>query len=272
VHELALYIVGAGVSAEYLTLRALKALARASKIYIDTYTSIAPGIDEELFARLAPEAEIVKATRFHLEDEAYRIIEEASRGDVAILVPGDPLTATTHVAIAVEARKRGIDVVVVPGVSGIQAVIDQTGLQIYRFGRTVTLVYPEEGVKPYTTLEVIRDNRLRGLHTLVLLDLRLDAGRAMTIPEAVEIMLSLEKEMLAKGILEEGFLEDSLLVAVARAGLRDSKCVAGKPVEVAAAEYPPPPHSIVVTAPKLHPVEEEAISVFCQNPRQDNME
>lgn len=261
---MALYIVGGGLSSEYITLRAVKALARAKTIYIDTYTSIAPGLDEEYVSRLAPEARIVRATRYHLENEAYRIVQEAESSDVALLVPGDPLAATTHVALAVEAKKRGIEVVIVPGVSGLQAVIDTTGLQVYRFGKTVTLVYPEEGVKPYTTLSVIADNRARGLHTLVLLDLRLDQGRAMTVPEAVRLLLDLESEMVAEGMLSSAFLHESMLVGVARAGLPESLCVAGPPEAVAAASYPPPPHSLVVTAPSLHPVEEEALEVFCR--------
>jgi diphthine synthase len=264
---MALYIVGAGLSSEYLSLRAIKALSRARKVYIDTYTSIAPGVDEELVARLAPEAEVVRATRLHLENEAYRIVEEAAEGDVAVLVPGDPFIATTHVALAVEARRRGVEVVAVPGVSGIQAVLDATGLQFYRFGKPVTLVYPEEGLRPYSTLEVIAENRRRGLHTLVLLDLRLDQGKAMTIPEAVNTLFQLERELAEKGEIEP-FLGDALFVAVARAGLPDAACAAGPAGFVASQSYPPPPHSLVVAAPRLHPMEEEALEAFCNTPRE----
>lgn len=260
---MALYIIGAGISSEYITLRALKYLSRASKVYIDTYTSIAPGIDEELVQRLTPEAEIVPAARLHLENQSHRIIEEARDANIALLVPGDPLIATTHIALAVEAKKRGVEVVIVPGVSGVQAVIDTIGLQFYRFGKPVTLVYPEDGVKPFSTLRVVAENRSRGLHTLVLLDLRLDEGRAMTVPEAVELLRQLEEELAANGEVEP-FLSSALLVGVARAGLPDTKCVAGDPGFVAAAEYPPPPHSLVVTAPRLHPMEEEALQALCE--------
>ncbi len=261
-----LYIVGGGLSAEYLTLKALKALAKAKKIYIDTYTSIAPGIDEELVTRLAPEAEVVRATRFHLENEAHRIVEEAKERDIVLLVPGDPFLATTHVALAIEAKRRGVAVSVVPGVSGLQAVLDQTGLQVYRFGKPVTLVYPEEGLRPYTVIEVIRGNMERGLHTLVLLDLRLDEGRAMTVPEAVRFLQELEGELLQRGELSAPIITESWLVGVARAGLPDAKCVAGPPDFIASAEYPPPPHSLVVPAARLHPVEEEALLAFCTTP------
>ncbi|BES80869.1 diphthine synthase [Pyrodictium abyssi] len=257
-----LYIVGAGVSSEYLSLKAIQVIGAADKVYLDTYTSIAPGVDRELVRRLNPRAEVVEAPRRLLEDEADKLIQEAREKTIVLLVPGDPLHATTHIALLVEARRRGVEAHVVPGVSGLQAVVDATGLQVYRFGKTVTLVYPEEGFKPYSTVEAIWANRERGLHTLVLLDLRLDAGRAMTVPEAIRILLELEEELAAEEHREPE-LPRVIVVGVARAGTSEQRCIAGSVDEVAAAEYPPPPHSLVVTAPRLHPMEEEALEVLC---------
>ena len=257
-----LYIVGAGVSSEYLTLKAIQVIGAADKVYLDTYTSIAPGVDRELVRRLNPRAEVVEAPRRLLEDEAGRLIQEAREKTIVLLVPGDPLHATTHIALLVEARRRGVEAHIVPGVSGLQAVIDATGLQVYRFGKTVTLVYPEEGFKPYSTVEAIWANRERGLHTLVLLDLRLDAGHAMTVSEAIRILLELEEELAA----EEGRepeIRSAVVVGVARAGTSEQRCIAGTVEEVEAASYPPPPHSLVVAAPRLHPMEEEALKVLC---------
>ena len=257
-----LYLVGAGISARYLTLRAIQLIGSADIVYIDTYTSIAPGIDENLVARLNPRARIIKASRELLEQGSSRIIEEAQRMNVVVLVPGDPLHATTHIALLLEARQAGVDAEVVPGVSGLQAVIDATGLQVYRCGRPVTLVYPEEGIKPYSTVEVVRANRRAGLHTMILLDLRLDEKRAMTVPEAVELLIQLEEELAH----EEGWkpeLRNSIMVGVARAGLEDGVCIAGLPEEGASASYPPPPHTLIVTAPRLHPMECEALKILC---------
>ena len=254
-----MWIVGAGLSSEYITFRALKAIMRADRIYIDTYTSIAPGIDEALIERLNPEAEVLRATRSMLEEESWRLVRAAAEMNIVVLVPGDPHYATTHIALLVEAREKGVEAHLIPGVAGPQAAIDAAGLQVYRFGKIVTLVYPEEGFKPYSTYDVIIDNRRRGLHSLVLLDLRLDEGKAMTIPEAVTLLLDMEKE---HGGSE---LENALFIGVARAGLTDQKCVAGPPGHVSAADYPPPPHSLIITAPNLHPMEEEAISVLCEH-------
>ncbi len=259
---LPLYIVGGGISAEYLTLKALRIIMNADKVYVDTYTSIAPGLDDALIARLNPSAEVVKATRNTLEERSNKIIEEAKEHNIVVVVPGDPHLATTHISLVVEARRRGVEAHIIPGVSGLYAVIDECGLQVYRFGKIVTLVYPEENYKPYTTIEVIHENHRRNLHTMVLLDLRLDTGKAMTIPEAVDILLEIEKELTLRENLSP-ILEKALLVGVARAGLPDSSCIAGKPDRLRQANYPPPPHTIIVTAPKLHPIEEEALQTLC---------
>ena len=258
-----LYLVGAGLSKDYLTLRALEVLARADKVYIDTYTSIAPGVDRRLVERVNPWAEVVEASRSVLEEGAERIAEEAKTLNVVVLAPGDPLTATTHVALAVEAAKRGVRVEVVPGVAGPYAAALLTGLQSYRFGKMVTLVYPEEGYRPYSTVETVWENMERNLHTILLLDLRLDQGKAMTIPEAVGILLELEEELLREGARPKHLVRDALLVGVARAGLPDQACLAGAAQDLKQHQWPPPPHTIVVAAPRLHPVEEEALATLC---------
>ena len=151
---------------------------------------------------------------------------------------------------------------VVPGVSGIQAVIDATGLQFYKFCHPITLVYPET-FKPFSVVETIWDNMARNLHSLVLLDLRLDENRAMTINEAVEILLRLEDELAAERRVEPR-IRSAIIVGVARAGLPDAKCKAGKPSTLLEEEFPPPPHSLIVTAPRLHPIEAEALRTLCE--------
>ncbi len=256
-----LYIAGFGTSIEYVSRKLLEVLASADKVYIDSYTGIAPGLDPDTVSRLAPRAEVVTADRRLLEQEQGRIIEEAREREVVVLAPGDPMLATTHVTLRIEAARRGVRVELIHGLSGLQAVISLTGLQVYRFGRTVTLVYPD-AFKPYSTVEYIWENLERGLHTLVLLDLRLDEGKAMTIPEAVELLLGLEEELSREEGVEPR-IRSRVLVGVARAGTSEAVCVAGSPSVVANAEYPPPPHSLIVTAPRLHPVEEEALEAFC---------
>lgn len=258
---MALYLVGTGPSIEYLSIKAMKLLKRADKVYIDTYTSIAPGLERNNIKVYAPSAEVIYANRMLLENESRRIIDEARTLNVVILVPGDPLFATTHISLVLEATNSGIEVEIIPGVSGIQAVIDTTGLQFYKFCRPITLVYPES-FKPFSVVETIWDNMTRNLHSLVLLDLRLDENRAMTISEAIEILLRLERELAAEKSMQPR-IESAIIVGVARAGLPDAKCKAGRPETLLREDFPPPPHSLIVTAPRLHPVEVEALQSLC---------
>jgi diphthine synthase len=76
------------------------------------------------------------------------------------------------------------------------------------------------------------------------------------------ILLELERE-LAEEVSREPMIPELVLVGVARAGLPDQKCVAGSPEELERAEWPPPPQTLVVTAPRLHPVEAEALKTLC---------
>jgi len=53
----------------------------------------------------------------------------------------------------------------------LSSAIGESGLQAYKFGKSVTLASWKKNYEPITTLEVIRDNLERQLHTLVFVDL-----------------------------------------------------------------------------------------------------
>ncbi len=243
-----LYFIGLGLYPKHLTLEAIDALRRLDKAYIDTYTSIIPGFDKSIIENLVP-GEVVEASRSMLEGESItRIVEEARDKNVGIITPGDPFIATTHDAIRIEALKKKIPVKTIHGITIYSLAASATGLQAYRFGKTVTLVYPE-AFKPISTIQAIHDNLDRGLHTLLLLDLRLEENRVMTIPEAVEILLDLD---------ERGILGETIAVGAARLGTPGQTIVADRLHSLGDYDYPPPPHSIIVVA-KPHPVELEAL-------------
>ncbi|MFB6295000.1 MAG: diphthine synthase, partial [Candidatus Nanohaloarchaea archaeon] len=67
------------------------------------------------------------------------------------------------------ARRRGFDVEVVHAPSILTAVA-QTGLSLYKFGRTTTLTI-QNGAVPGSVFDAVRENQAAGLHTLVLLDI-----------------------------------------------------------------------------------------------------
>ncbi len=252
-----LIILGLGTSIDYLSLEALDHLSRADIVFLETYTSIAPGISYDRMKKIVL-GELRYISRRELEEEAGKtILREAEHKYVVLAVAGDPMIATTHVNLIVEAARRKIDYKIVPGLSGIQASISLSGLQVYKFGRTVTLTYPEQHYKPLSTIEAIRENMKRGLHTLVLLDIRFDEGRAMSIREASKILLKLEKEYCTRNNCSN-LLDETIGVGIARAGTREATVQADLIRYIGDYNYPPPPHSLIVTG-NLHPVELETL-------------
>lgn len=243
-----LIFVGLGLSIKHLSIKAIEALRSADKIIVDSYTSIVPDFSvSELKKIIGEDKEIIIAERRDLEGESIRkIIIEAKEKDTAILVPGDPFIATTHDAIRLEALENGVPVKTIHNVSIYSVAPSATGLQAYRFGKTVTLVYPTH-FKPFSTIETIYDNLSRNLHTLLLLDLKRDT--AMTIPEAVKIILDLD---------QKGELSRILAVGIAQAGTNNQYLRADRLVNLANYEYPQPPHSIIIVA-KPHPIELELL-------------
>lgn len=249
-----LVFVGLGYSTRHITPEALEELKTADVIYIDTYTSLYSEPLENLLS-INPKAKYIFAKREHLEGKGIaEVLALAKREKVVIAVPGDPFIATTHDAILSEAMKLGVPFKIINGLSILTLAYSRTGLQAYRFGKIVTLTYPD-GFKPYSTLEFIYDNLLRGLHTLVLLDLRVDESKAMSIPEAVDILRELDYK---------GMLENSLAYGLARLGWSDEKICFNYLYKLGNYKYPPPPHSIVVVA-RLDPVEEEIASYWMRN-------
>jgi len=250
-----LIFIGTGLSLKHLTIEALKYIQLADKIIVDTYTSLTEDLD--ILLDYLRDKEIVYASRRDLEGEAIdRIIEEARYRNIAILVPGDPFIATTHDAIRVEAYKKGVKVIVVNGLTIHSIIASRTGLQAYRFGKMITLTYPDS-FKPYSTIETIYDNLSRNLHTLLLLDYRVDEGRYMSINEAVDILLSLDDKRLLARVLAVG---------VARLCFRDEYIIADRLIELKNYNYPKPPHSIVIVA-KPHPIELDNLFYICNLPR-----
>ncbi|MFB6076955.1 MAG: diphthine synthase [Candidatus Nanohaloarchaea archaeon] len=175
-----LTLVGLGLRDGDVSRRGIDAVAAADIAYAELYTnSIAYDIDGVAETTGTPVEEL---SRDQVED-ADRIVEEAETRDVAFLVSGDPLVATTHQDILFRARARGIDTAVVHAPSILTAVAE-TGLSSYKFGRTTTLPDPYDGDIPASPFDVIAANREQGLHTLLLLDIGMAVGEALDLVES----------------------------------------------------------------------------------------
>ena len=121
--------------------------------------------------------------------EEDSIIEDAKKMSVGFVTAGDTMLATTHVDLRIQAKEAGIPVRIFHGVSIFTACPSSLGLQPYKFGRTVTLPFYEMNYRPKSPYDNILENKVRGLHTMVLLDIRESEGRYMTAREAIEWLL-----------------------------------------------------------------------------------
>ena len=80
-------------------------------------------------------------------------------------------SATTHTDIILRARAAGIPTRVIHNASILNAA-GACGLQLYNFGQTVSLVFFTETWRPDSFYDRIQENAGLGMHTLVLLDIK----------------------------------------------------------------------------------------------------
>ena len=173
-----LFLIGIGLGDEKdMTLRGQNLIAIADKVYLEFYTSIMVSMQGSVIsAEGAGISSIVLygrdvciANREFVED-AQMLLDEASKQKIALLVVGDPFSATTHCELYVRCIKQKINVEVVNNTSIITAV-GCTGLQLYRFGAIISLCFWTATWKPHSWYSTLRQNLRCMYHTLVLLDI-----------------------------------------------------------------------------------------------------
>ena len=252
--------VGLGLNDDLgVSLHGLEEARNADTVFIELYTSVLPEFQlERLETTMGRKAHML--TRKEIEDDNGRRVLDAGRtGKAVFLVPGDPLIATTHVALRIEAHKRGIETQVVHGASVLSAVIGLSGLHNYKFGKSVTIPFPEE-TPSRTPYSVIAQNKTLGLHTLCLLDIKAEENRFLSIREGLESLLKVEIEK------NEGVVTaDSVGVGVARAGSVNPMVKAGFIDELMRLDFGGPPQSLVL-AGSLHFMEAEALITLAGAP------
>ena len=159
--------IGPGTVAS-MTTEAISAAKSADFRRYEAYTALWP--DEELSQLEQLVGPIERVMRPEIENPE-EILGLAKNHVVAVLIVGDPLQATTHVDLQLQANENGIECEVIHGISITNLVTGAIGLSNYKFGRQTTLTYPYSGWIATSPLEVIAVNRGMGLHTLALLDL-----------------------------------------------------------------------------------------------------
>ncbi|MDI6820490.1 MAG: diphthine synthase [Candidatus Hodarchaeaceae archaeon] len=252
-----LVFIGLGLNGEDMSLRGLREMREADVVYAEFYTGVVFKLDLQGLERIIGKP-IRVINREVVEQRPDDILEAAKVKKVAFLVPGDPMVATTHIDLRLRAARAGVETRIVHAASIHSAALGLAGLQSYKFGRSATVPFPDQPSQ--TPYEVLAENLERGLHTLLLLDLRAEEGRAMSANEAIDVMLNLESK-LKRG----AFTPDTLAVVVARAGSDDALVRADLVKHLHGLGFGPPPHVLIVPG-RLHFLEAEALRVFAGAP------
>ena len=255
-----LLFIGLGLYSEKdVSLKGLTEIKHCDTAFAEFYTSKLIGLEKDSFEQTFGKT-IEILTREETE-KGDRILEHASKENVVFLTCGDPMIATTHVDLRVRAIRRGIKTKIIHSGSIITAAPGLLGLQSYKFGRTTTLAFPEKDYFPTSPYTVILENKERGLHTLVLLDIRDDKQSYMTANEGLKLLLKMEEKMKKRL-----FDDESIVCVVARAGSPEPIIAANTIKELIRRDFGAPLHTLIIPG-ALHFMEVEALEVCAGLPQ-----
>ncbi|HOW36626.1 MAG TPA: diphthine synthase [Candidatus Pacearchaeota archaeon] len=186
------YLIGLGLNVDEISKRALEILKKCDFIYLEGYTVDFPYTQKDLEKVIGKKIEM--KNRDSVED--LNLIKQAKTDDIALLVYGSPLSATTHITLIEEAKKQKCKYEIFHNASIIDA-IAETGLQVYKFGKITSMPawIPEKSFKPTSFMEILKQNLSIKAHTLVLIDIGLDLNKALAQLEesAKQHKIKLEK-------------------------------------------------------------------------------
>lgn len=273
-----LSLIGIGMgSADDITLRGLNLAKAADTVFLEHYTAIL--IDDADTTKLEQliGKSVVLADRDAVESGAVLDSAEdpAKQHHVALLVVGDPLSATTHCDLIGRCTAKGIHVDVV-GNASILTAVGCTGLQLYRYGQVLSLCFWTETWRPASYYDRLAANRALGIHTLLLLDIKVkemsdeniargrkiyEPARYMSAPLAARQLLAIEKDR-ALGVCRP----DAIVITVARLGSPTGLVVVSTLEDLAAAPdelIGAPLHSIVLPG-DVHECEADYVLLHTQ--------
>ncbi|XP_026669043.1 diphthine methyl ester synthase isoform X1 [Ceratina calcarata] len=268
-----LHVIGLGLGdAKDITVKGLETIKQCNRVYLESYTSILSVNLKDLEQFYG--CPIMEADRELVESNVDEILPKENE-NVAFLVVGDPLGATTHTDLILRAREKNVNVKIVHN-SSILTAIGCCGLQLYRFGETVSIPYWNKDWRPTSFYERIVSNRQRDLHTLCLLDIKVKEPtiesivkkkreymppQFMSVSEAAVQLLQIiedRKETQVPGALNES----SLAVGLARVGWDNQSIEVCTLEEMARTELGPPLHCLIIPSINLHPIESALINLY----------
>lgn len=227
-----LYLIGLGISKNHITLGALEAVKKCDELYLESYTSV--GLSKEELEKIFSK-KIEEVGRDFVENFD---VNKCKDKNIGILIYGDIFSATTHVSLLLDCKKKNIDIKLVNGIS-ILTLVGNLGLNLYNFGKVISVPFQDVNL-----ISSLKENN--NLHTLFLLDLDPKNNKFVSINEALE------------RLLKQG-MEDRLCVGVERLGFDDERVVVKKAKELVNVKFSKYPQCLIILG-KLHFVEEEILN------------
>lgn len=272
------YLIGLGLSSEKdITVRGLETIKKCSRVYLEHYTSILMTATKEELEEFYGK-NIILADRELVESGSDEILANGKEEDIAFLVVGDVFGATTHTDLVIRARELGIEVESIHNASVMNAV-GACGLQLYNYGQTVSLVFFTENWKPDSFYDKVKQNRNIGLHTLVLLDIKVkeqtienlmrgnniyEPPRYMSISTAAQQLLEVEETRQ-----EKAYNENLICVAVSRLGSPTQNFKVASLKDLAEYDSGAPLHSLVIVGRDTHDLEIEYMAAFYDGTKEE---
>jgi diphthine synthase len=234
-----LYLIGLGLNEKSLTLEGAQALKNCKRIYLESYTVDFPYNLENLEKALNLKNKIEKLGR--KEVESNKLLEEAKKENIALLIYGSPLFATTHQTLIQDAKKQKVKTKIIFSSSVFDA-LSESGLQLYKFGKITSMPKWQKSFAPDSFLEIVKENLSIKAHSLILCDIGLSFQDALHQLETSSKNKNLKIEKL---------------VVCSNLGTENSKFLYNK-IENLKKEKISNPFCLIIPA-ELHFMEKEAI-------------
>jgi len=251
---MSLSLISAGICFD-LTLNGIKEMEKCDEIYAEIYTSpIEKKSIEKLEEKINKKITLIGREKV----ESNYLVGKAVHKKIGLIVVGDSLIATTHITLLIDCKNKGIEIKVIHNSSIISAAMGKSGLQAYRFGKSVTLPYWKKNYEPTSPINVIEENLKRNLHTLLFLDIDKEKG-PMKARDGIEMIRKIEERSGKNGIVKN-------IIVLSRVGYEDEKIIFGTIDELENKkenEFGKTLFIFIIPA-KLHEIEKEYLDNFSE--------
>lgn len=236
-----LHLIGLGLNQRSISKEGLEAVAKCKKVYLENYTVEFPYTPKQLEEIIGKK--VILADRAKVED--LSIVDESKKLNVALLVYGSPLTATTHITLIDECRASGIKYKIYYNGSIFDAVAE-TGLQIYKFGKVASMPTWQKSFEPTSFMKLVKRNQEDEAHSLILIDIGLPFHKAL-------------KQL--KVAAKEHKIDLSKFCVCQRMGTSDRKILYRDLAEMEGYDGVQAPYCIIIPG-KMHFVEKSVLESF----------